>query len=102
MYTVIHELIIPDAVSPEDAARRAALIQQDPNHAATFYTVIPDNSGPVIGVDLAQHASEQAIPITCQVPMCSQPVAPILTSQICLCWTHLAAYASTQVAAFSN
>ena len=98
-YSVLHELTIPEATSPEDAARRAAIIQQDPDHVATFYTVIPESSDPVMGVDLAEHAAEQAVAITCQTSGCERPVAPILTSRFCFCWHHLAAYASQQASA---
>lgn len=95
-YTVLHELVIPEATSPEDAARQAADVQRDPFHVATFYTVIPDSSGPVVGVDLAESWAHQMVAMSCQHHGCHRPAAPVLTSRVCFCWSHLAAYAAKQ------
>lgn len=96
-YTVLHEIQI-EAMSPGDAAQRALEIHRDPESIATVFTVINEDEGQPISIDLEESSAEQILPISCQIPGCIQPVASVLTARICLCWAHLAEYALKQSA----
>jgi hypothetical protein len=53
-YTVIWEQPQLYAPTPREAAELARQIQQDPDNFSTFYTVVDEESGESIGVELEE------------------------------------------------